>query len=131
MKDNITYFFSENNNNNDDEDQENLDLTLLLSEFNELNNQLLNEYQDQDQELSELNNYELNFTNKQLLVICEYYNLLTKELRKMKKKDLIIQIMMFENDINNIDIVFKRKNLWDNINELKNDKILNRYIVLW
>ena len=67
MKDNITYFFSENNNNNDDEDQENLDLTLLLSEFNELNNQLLNEYQDQDQELSELNNYELNFTNKQLL----------------------------------------------------------------
>ena len=106
MKDNITYFFSETDNDNDDE--ANLNLTLLLSEFDELNNQSF--IQDQYQELSELNNYELNFTNKQLLIICEYYNLLTKELRKMKKKDLIIQIMMFENYINNIDIVIKRKN---------------------
>lgn len=127
MKDNITYFFSETDNDNDDE--ANLNLTLLLSEFDELNNQSF--IQDQYQELSELNNYELNFTNKQLLIICEYYNLLTKELRKMKKKDLIIQIMMFENDINNIDIVIKRKNMWNNINELKNDKIMSRYIVLW
>ena len=131
MKDNITYFFSESTTNNDDDEEENLNLTLLLSEFEDLNNESesLNEYQDQ--ELSELNNYEINFTNKQLLIICEYYNLLTKDLRKMKKKDLIIQIMMFENDINNIDIVIKRKNMWDNINELKNDKIMSRYIVLW
>jgi hypothetical protein len=129
MKDNITYFFSETYNDNDNDDEANLNLTLLLSEFDELNNQSF--IQDQDQELSELNNYELNFTNKQLLIICEYYNLLTKELRKMKKKDLIIQIMMFENDMNNIDIVIKRKNMWNNINELKNDKIMSRYIVLW
>ena len=81
MNDNITYFFSENNNESD----ENFNLTLLLSEFDELNNcQDVNEYQDK--ELFEINNYEINFTNKQLLIICEYYNLLTKETRKMKKK---------------------------------------------
>ena len=126
MNDNITYFFSENNNESD----ENFNLTLLLSEFDELNNcQDVNEYQDK--ELFEINNYEINFTNKQLLIICEYYNLLTKETRKMKKKDLITLIMIFEMDIKNIDIVIKRKNLWNYLTELKNDKLMSRYIVLW
>jgi len=126
MSDNITYFFSENNNESD----ENFNLTLLLSEFDELNNcQDVNEYQDK--ELFEINNYEINFTNKQLLIICEYYNLLTKETRKMKKKDLITLIMIFEMDIKNIDIVIKRKNQWNYLTELKNDKLMSRYIVLW
>jgi len=126
MSDNITYFFSENNNESD----ENFNLTLLLSEFDELNNcQGVNEYQDK--ELFEINNYEINFTNKQLLIICEYYNLLTKETRKMKKKELITLIMIFEKDVINIDIVIKRKNLWNYITELKDDKMMSRYIVLW
>jgi hypothetical protein len=126
MSDNITYFFSENSNEAD----ENFNLTLLLSEFDELNNcQDVNEYQDK--ELFEINNYEINFTNKQLLIICEYYNLLTKETRKMKKKELITLIMIFEKDVINIDIVIKRKNLWNYITELKDDKMMSRYIVLW
>ena len=39
--------------------------------------------------------------------------------------------MIFEMDIKNIDIVIKRKNLWNYLTELKNDKLMSRYIVLW
>ena len=127
---NITYFFSENTENEQDEDEQ-LNLTLLLSEFEHLNEFQSSSSSEEDIELSEIKNYELNYTNKQLLLICEYYNLLTKKVRNMKKKELITMIMVFEKDISNYDIVLKRKILWGYLDELKSDKMMSRFIMLW
>lgn len=76
-------------------------------------------------------NYGENYTVKELLLICDYYGI-AKQLKMNKcKKDEIIQILyQFESDSNNEEIVFKRKNMWFYINELKNDKFMKKY-VLW
>jgi hypothetical protein len=73
----------------------------------------------------------MNFTIKQLVVICDYYGI-SKEvkLNKATKIEIINTLVYFENNSNNEDIVLKRQNLWFYLNELKNDKIMKKY-VLW
>jgi hypothetical protein len=88
--------------------------------------------------MSELKNYELNFTIKQLLLICDYYGL-TKQTKtieyygskakKMKKQDIITLIIMFENDTENIEIVIKRKEFWFYLDQLKDDKIMKKFVI--
>ena len=88
------------------------------------------DFQD-DLMVPHLINYSENYTVKELLLICDYYGI-AKQLKMNKcKKDEIIQILyQFESDSNNEEIVFKRKNMWFYINELKNDKFMKKY-VLW
>jgi hypothetical protein len=76
-------------------------------------------------------NYHENYTVKELLLICEYYGF-AKNIKnnKYNKEQIIDFLVMFESDINNSDIVFKRQNMWFYINELKNDKFMKKYI-LW
>ena len=40
-------------------------------------------------------------------------------------------IINFEGDVANEDIVTKRKMMWFYMEELKNDKYMKKYIVLW
>ena len=70
----------------------------------------------------------LENTVKQLLVICEYYGL--TKVGKMKKEDLVYQIVSFEHNYENIAVVMRRKELWHYMEQLKNDKIMKRF-VLW
>jgi hypothetical protein len=83
--------------------------------------------------VSQMINYHENYNVKDLLLICEYYGI-AKELKTKKNKcnkDIIIHYLVeFESEPNNNDIVFKRKNMWFYINELKNDKFMKKY-VLW
>ena len=51
-------------------------------------------------------------------------------LNKMKKQDIIEQIILFEHDSDNFDAVQKRKQMWFYINELREDKFMKKYI-LW
>jgi hypothetical protein len=76
-------------------------------------------------------NYIENYTVKELLLICEYYGF-AKELKNKKYNKNAIANFLVEFEINplNNDIVFKRKNMWFYINELKNDKFMKKY-VLW
>lgn len=76
-------------------------------------------------------NYHENFTVKELLLICEYYNIV-KEVKsnKLNKDEIIHFLVDFELKYENNDIVVKRKNLWFYINELKNDNFMKKYI-LW
>jgi hypothetical protein len=71
-----------------------------------------------------------NNTIKELLLICDYYGI-TKEFKLAKStKTQIIHILTdFELLLSNRDIVFKRKNMWFYINELKNDKFMKKYIL--
>jgi hypothetical protein len=75
-------------------------------------------------------NYRENYTVKELLLICEYYGF-AKYLKanKYNKEQIVNWLVVFENDINNSDIVFKRQDMWFYINELKKDKFMKKYVV--
>jgi hypothetical protein len=75
--------------------------------------------------------YEINYTLKQLLRICDYYGI-TKEIKanKLKKEDIISFLIDFEENVNNTIIVYKREQLWFYMNELKNDNFMKKFL-LW
>ena len=129
---NITYEFKDENSN------ENLcEIEKLLSDFEQIN--YINNITDNnsnriciedDDMYTEMVNYDMNYTVKQLLLICDYYGLM-KDVRtnKMKKQDVIEQILLFENNIDNYEVVIRRKELWYYINELKNDKMMKKFVI--
>ena len=97
-------------------------------------NELLNmEYvfKDDDDLCTKLIHYDINYTVKQLLLICEYYGI-AKDLRitKCNKTDILNTLIIYENNIENLERVNKRKKLWHYMSELKNDKFMKKY-VLW
>ena len=123
---NENVFFSldetENEVNTDDSTQLN-DFLEELNFENDTNNQGIIEVMHVD--------YKINYTVKELLLICEYYGL-AKELKIQKCcKDIIILVLVdFESNPLNNTIVLRRQEMWRYINILKNDKIMKKY-VLW
>ena len=121
-------------------DEQNIAITYYLNEANEENNDINIEeilYEIENTELDDeltvpqIINYNENFTVKELLLICEYYGF-AKDVKsnKFNKEEIINFLVEFEKNTNNSDIVFRRKNMWFYINELKNDKFMKKY-VLW
>ena len=97
----------------------------LLQEFDSKNQIVEN-----DDIFSTMKHYDLNFTLKQLLLICEYYGLLKEiKINKLKKQDIIEQLILFENNSDHLDIVTTRKKLWRYLTELKKDKMMQRFII--
>jgi hypothetical protein len=89
-----------------------------------------NFHHESDQLYTDMLNYDMNFTVKQLLLICEYYGLLKDvKTNKMKKQDIIEQILLFENNNDNYEMMIRRKELWYYINELKEDKMMKKFII--
>ena len=99
---NITYEFKDEISN------ENLcEIEKLLSDFEQINyiNTAIDSNSNRicvedDDMYTEMVNYDMNYTVKQLLLICDYYGLM-KDVRtnKMKKQDVIEQILLFEKQI--------------------------------
>jgi hypothetical protein len=129
MSENENVFFSldetENEVNTDDSTQLNdfLEELNFEDEMTDLNNQGIIEVMHVD--------YKINYTVKELLLICEYYGL-AKELKIQKCcKDIIILVLVdFESNPLNNTIVLRRQEMWRYINILKNDKFMKKY-VLW
>lgn len=135
---NICLTFTENDKN---KVNENVDFELFL---NEINNQLINELNNKSIVTTTTNSssnfsdfypyyyhYDINYTIQQLLVICDYYNIVKlNKLKKENKINIIHKLVEFEKDEKNYEIVTNRKKMWFYINELKNDKIMKKYI-LW
>ena len=71
--------------------------------------------------------YNDTFTLKELYHIANYYDI---SKRKKKKSELIDDIIAFELDDENIELVEQRKRLWFYINEIKNDNYLSKFIIL-
>jgi len=80
----------------------------------------------------EIVNYKINFTVKQLMQICEYYGI-SKNMKSAKanKDEIINNIVLFENNPDNYSIVIKRKLMWYYIEELKSDKFMKKFVLLW
>ena len=72
-------------------------------------------------------NYRENYTKKQLDRIADYYQI---PKRKKKKDELIEEIVIFEQNIVNIDIAQHRKTLWYYMDEIKNDNYLSKFLIL-
>ena len=71
--------------------------------------------------------YDTNYTKKQLEFICDYYGI---SKRKKKKQDLVEEIVVFEKEPSNYDIVQRRKTLWYYIEEISNDSFLSKFLIL-
>jgi hypothetical protein len=75
---------------------------------------------------TQVKDYELNFTSKQLIAINDYYGL--GNTSKTKKLDIIERIVDFENNDENYEIVNKRQTLWFYIDELKKDPYTKKFV---
>ena len=71
--------------------------------------------------------YNENYTLKELNKICDYYKICR---RKLKKEEIVQEIVLFECDPNNCEIVERRKLLWFYFKEIKNDNFLKKYIII-
>lgn len=117
-------FFSLEDNDNDNNNVNEIDLNLI---YNEIENYDLENNDTFDMLYYQ---YKLNYTVKELLLICEYYGI-SKELKSNKcNKEIIVQFIIdFESNPINDQIVLKRQKMWDYINELKNDKFMKKYVI--
>ena len=75
--------------------------------------------------------YKINYTVKELLIICDYYEI-AKEIKnnKYNKEEIINALVHFENNPINDEIFMRRQSMWYYIDKLKNDKFMKKY-VLW
>jgi hypothetical protein len=114
-------------------EQQEIDIEKLMKEFNDLpapTAQTSDVYMENNDSslIVDMTNYEVNFTIKQLQLICDYYDL-SKSERGTKKDELITSIVLFENEPENIDVVIKRKEMWYYMDELKNDPKMKKYVI--
>jgi hypothetical protein len=114
-----------------DKSNDDFNLKKLMEDFENISlHENENAGYENDQLYIDMLNYDMNFTVKQLLLICEYYGLLKDvKTNKMKKQDIIEQILLFENNNDNYETVIRRKELWYYINELKEDKMMKKFII--
>jgi len=70
--------------------------------------------------------YSTNYNVKSLLQIMDFYELNKKN---MRKDELVQTIVLFETDYKNIEIVNRRRCMWNYMNELKRDKYFNKFIL--
>ena len=80
----------------------------------------------QDTSVANEINYSLNYTLPMLQHICNFYELPYK---RIKKKDLISSLVVFESLIENMEVVEERKRLWYYMEQLKQNKYLSKYII--
>jgi len=126
MSENINFFLNDDDSN--DELNNNISLNDILKEINADEGSYL---QNTDNLFHEVVNYNINYTVKQLLQICDYYNILKEvKMTKCNKEEIINTIVLFESNPDNYNISCRRKKCWFYINELKNDRFMKKFI-LW
>jgi hypothetical protein len=149
LHDNITFFFEEKDNPDTDEN-------LLHKIIEEINQDEEEEYEEEEYEEEEeedelnINNnnynklmffldkefygndelfYNQEYTIKDLLKICQYYDI-EKNIKssKCKKQDIVSTIVYFESLPENYEKVKKRNLMWAYMTELMNDTKMKKYV---
>ena len=111
-----------------DEEKSNLDEILKCVKENEEEETKNNNEGDNFSTIFFLMEEEYNqITKKELERICDYYEI---SKRKKRKADLIQDIIIFEQDQTNSEIVERRSEMWYCIEQIKNDKYLKKYLIL-
>jgi hypothetical protein len=91
----------------------------------------INEVYNENTLISENSTYYDTCTVKELIKICQYYDITkNSKIVKGKKQDLINAIVWFENAVENYAIVQQRHQMWLYIKELNNDPKMKKYL-LW
>lgn len=89
---------------------------------------------NEDKLIALIISYNSNYKMSELIRIAEYYNIsLNSEIeakKKKKKEELVNNIVDFEEDGFNEDIVNRRKLLWFYIDEIKMDEYLKKHVVI-
>jgi hypothetical protein len=80
---------------------------------------------DNDQVLSIKLEYDENYPLKELKQIANYYSLSTR----LKKQELINKIVEYETTFENNDIVLQRKHSWYCLEQLKQDRKMQKYVL--
>ena len=129
----ITFSIEEKQiNNNNDVDINIIEKTIYNTQENEIHS--TDYYLPQLDMIDNENDnffYDYNkYTLKELFKICDYYGF-AKELKtnKCNKKEIIQYLIGFENDYNNIETVYTRRNMWFYMNELKKDPLMKKFII--
>jgi hypothetical protein len=124
MSENLYFNFMEDTDSSDEE-KENKFLENEENNIENVKNEIIDGYANHV-------NYKMNYTVKQLLQICDYYNISkTMKIIKANKDDIITNLISFENNPENYEIVNKRKQMWYYMEELKNDKFMKKFFLLW
>ena len=132
FEENIKFFFSENESKEEPQKEEPQKEEPLKEEPQNPNlTKILSKKNKHDEDAVNIINYNINYTIKELMLICSYYGISQNiKINKCNKEEIILALVTFENDTKNQEIVFKRKNMWFYVNELKNDKFMKKYILL-
>ena len=107
----------------------------LVEDVNNENDKLVDEYPYEmyddesiaNQFITQQFYYNDTFTLKELYHIANYYDISKK---KKEKAELIDDIIAFELDDENSELVEQRKRLWFYVNEIKNDNYLSKFLIL-
>ena len=70
--------------------------------------------------------YQTNYLKKDLEHIAHYYGI---HMGRKRKDELVEQIVVFEKSSDNVEIVFRRKQLWTYMAEIKNDEYLRKFLI--
>lgn len=123
---NLSFSLTEKNKSNNKQVTYEKLLENVNEESSKLNDNNFDELGIDDYISSEIN-YSENYTKKQLDLIADYYGI-TK--RKKRKQDLIEEIVIYEKEMSNYDIVERRKQLWFYMEEISNDSFLSKFLIL-
>ena len=115
---NLSYLLKEKENN-----KENVSYNDLLNIVNYMEKNVEPDIEDF---VAHEVHYQTNYIKTQLEKIIEYYGL---SKRKKKKDELIQDIVIFEMDPRNIEIVYRRKKLWAYMKEIKEDSFLSKFLI--
>ena len=132
---NIFFSIDDNEDNLENNLENNLEIDNLSDLLNEINNHdfvnQMNNLSDEEMFEAMCYEYKINYTVKELLLICDYYGIV-KEMKsnKYNKEEIINVLVQFENNPINNDIFLRRQSMWYYIDKLKNDKFMKKY-VLW
>ena len=100
--------------------EENYDIPIIL------NNVVVNETFDGDAYVAKQLDYQENYTMADLKKIADYYDIQT---RKLRKDELIQELVLFESDENNNEVYLRRLQAWYWLKEFKQDAKLKQYIL--
>ena len=121
---NITMEMTENNNNNNTQP---IDTDAILQSIINSDEPRVFDY---DRTLQQIQSYDMNYTVKELHIICDYYGILRlAKSKKMKKQGLIEHILLFENDNKNEDKVNERTYLWDLMDDFKTNSFMRKFVI--